>query len=154
VIAVGGDAMPPLVALIIESYRRLLGRPLVDETLDAAAQAAWLNDDAPFGLLAHNTQPDPRFVYANLAALACFEYSQDELIGLPSRLTAEAPNRAERQRLLDAVARDGFVEHYRGLRIAKSGRRFWIEDVTVWMLVDADGRTHGQAAVYQGWRDV
>ena len=146
--------MPPLVALIIESYRRLLGRPLVDETLDAAAQAAWLNDDAPFGLLAHDTQPDPCFIYANLAALACFEYPEDELIGLPSRLTAEAPNRAERQSLLDAVARDGFVEHYRGLRIAKSGRRFWIEDVTVWMLVDADGRTHGQAAAYRRWRDV
>ena len=153
-IAVGGDAMPPLVALIIESYRRLLGRPLVDETLDAAAQAAWLNDDAPFGLLAHDTQPDPCFIYANLAALASFEYPEDELIGLPSRLTAEAPNRSERQRLLDAVARDGFVEHYCGLRIAKSGRRFWIEDVTVWMLVDADGRAHGQAAVYRGWRDV
>jgi len=151
--ASGGGA-PPLVHLIIESYRRLLGRPLVDATLDAAAQAAWLNDDAPFGLLAHDTQPDPRFIYANLAALAAFEYPQDELIGLPSRLTAEAPNRAERQRLLDAVARDGFVEDYRGLRIAKSGRRFWIEDVTVWMLVDADGRTHGQAAVYRRWRDI
>lgn len=140
--------------LMIESHRRLVGRPLADESLDLAAQARWLADDAPFGLLAHDTQPDPRFVYANLAALACFEYTQDELIGLPSRLTAEAPDRAERQALLDAVARDGFVDGYRGLRIAKSGRRFWIEDVTVWMLVDDTGRMHGQAAAYRRWRDV
>ena len=76
------------------------------------------------------------------------------MIGLPSCLTAEAPNREERQRLLDAVARDGVVDGQRGLRIAKSGRRFWIEDVTVWMLRDAAGRPHGQAAVYRKWRDV
>ena len=139
---------------MIESHRTLVGRPLVDESLDLSAQAAWLNDDAPFGLLAHDAQADPRFIYANLAALACFEYRQDELIGLPSRLTAEAPNREERQRLLDAVARDGFATNYRGLRVAKSGRRFWIEDVTVWMLRDAAGRSHGQAAVYRGWRDA
>ncbi len=143
-----------LVALIVDSHRRLVGRPLVDERLDAVAQAEWLADDAPFGLLAHDTQPDPRFIYANLAALSCFEYPDDELIGLPSRLTAEAPDRDERQRLLDAVARDGFIDGYRGLRIAKSGRRFWIEDVTVWMLIDAAGVTHGQAAVYRRWRDV
>lgn len=143
-----------ILALIIDSHRRVVGRPLADERLAPAAQAEWLNDDAPFGLLAHDTQPDPRFVYANLAALSCFEYPDDELIGLPSRLTAEPPDRDERQRLLDAVARDGFVDGYRGLRIAKSGRRFWIEDVTVWMLIDAAGATHGQAAVYQRWRDA
>ncbi len=149
----GGNSSP-LLRLMIESHRRLVGRPLVDERLDAAAQAAWLADDAPLGLLAHDTQADPCFVFANLAALACFEYPEDELIGLPSRLTAEAPNRDERQRLLDAVGRNGFVENYRGLRIARSGRRFWIEDVTVWMLRDEAGRDHGQAAVYRRWRDV
>ena len=143
-----------ILALIIDSHRRVVGRSLADERLAPAAQAEWLNDDAPFGLLAHNTQPDPRFIYANLAALSCFEYPDDELIGLPSRLTAEPPDRDERQRLLDAVASDGFVDGYRGLRIAKSGRRFWIEDVTVWMLVDAAGTTQGQAAVYRRWRDV
>ena len=111
-----------ILALIIDSHRRVVGRPLADERLAPAAQAEWLNDDAPFGLLAHDTQPDPRFIYANLAALSCFEYPDDELIGLPSRLTAEPPDRDERQRLLDAVASDGFVDGYRGLRIAKSGR--------------------------------
>ena len=38
---------------------------------------AWLADDAPFGLLAHDTPADSRFIYANLAALACFEYPDE-----------------------------------------------------------------------------
>ncbi|VVB49090.1 MEKHLA domain-containing protein [Beijerinckiaceae bacterium RH AL1] len=143
-----------ILALIIDSHRRIVGRSLADARLSPDAQAQWLDTDAPFGLLAHDTQPDPCFIYANLAALSCFEYPDDELIGMPSRLTAEPPDRDERQRLLDAVAHDGFVDGYRGLRIAKSGRRFWIEDVTVWMLVDAAGTTQGQAAVYRRWRDV
>ena len=54
----------------------------------------------------------------------------------PSRLSAEAPDRAERQALLDAVARNGFMTGYRGLRIASTGRRFWIEDGIVWELLD------------------
>ena len=145
---------PSLIRLIIDSHRRIVGRSLADPQLAPAAQADWLDTDAPFGLLAHDTRPDPCFIYANLAALSCFEYPDDELIGLPSRLTAAPPDRDERQRLLDAVARDGFVDGYRGLRIAKSGRRFWIEDVTVWMLVDAASVTHGQAAAYRRWHDL
>ena len=143
-----------ILALIIDSHRRVVGRPLADAALDLAAQMDWLDTDAPFGLLAHDTWADPRFVYANLAALSCFEYPEDELIGLPSRLTAEPPDRDERQRLLEDVARDGFVENYRGLRISKSNRRFWIEEATVWMLVDHDGRNHGQAAIFRRWRDA
>jgi hypothetical protein len=56
--------------------------------------------------------------------------------------------REERAALLAAVARDGFASGYRGLRVAKSGRRFWIEDVTVWNVLDDEGRFIGQAAAY------
>ncbi|WP_440107647.1 MEKHLA domain-containing protein [Streptosporangium sp. H16] len=66
-----------------------------------------------------------------------------------------SPDRREdRRRLLDAVHRDGFATGYRGQRIAKSGRRFWIEDVTMWNLVDGDGVLVGQAATFQRWRDA
>jgi hypothetical protein len=75
-------------------------------------------------------------------------------VTLPSRLSAELPNRAERQRLLDAVTRNGFISDYRGLRIAKSGRRFWIEDGIVWQLVDRDGIRCGQAATFSRWKDA
>ncbi|MDO6387678.1 MEKHLA domain-containing protein [Uliginosibacterium sp. 31-12] len=138
-----------LVALICASHQRLLGLPLADPALSALAAARWLAEEAPFCVLAHEAGVDPRFIFANRAACECFEYPREELVGLPSRLSAEAPDRAERQALLDAVASKDFATGYRGLRIAKSGRRFWIEDVTVWNLVDEAGVTQGQAATYR-----
>lgn len=141
---------PGFFALLTSSYARTVGRPLVDGPHDAA----WLYGEAPFAVLAHNTAADPVFVYANRTAQACFEYDWDEFVTLPSRLSAEAPNRDERQRLLDAVTRDGFISDYRGMRIAKSGRRFWIEGGTVWQLIDADGTLRGQAALFTSWTDV
>lgn len=146
---------PDFLRLLADSDARLVGAPLLPEEAgsDDTAQARWLYD-ASFCVLAHNTDADPRFVYANRAAQARFEYGWDEFVTLPSRLSAEAPDRAERQRLLDAVARDGFIGDYRGLRIAKSGRRFWIENATVWQLIDEAGTLRGQAATFREWREV
>ncbi|WP_409562885.1 MEKHLA domain-containing protein [Hyphomicrobium sp. MC8b] len=141
---------PAFFELLTGSYARLVGAPLVPE----GANAQWLYEDAPFVVVAHNTDADPRFVYANKRAQACFEYPWDEFITLPSRLSAEAPNREERARILEAVARDGFVRGYRGVRISKSGRRFWIDDGIVWQLIDADGANRGQAATFASWTDV
>ena len=140
---------PDFFAVLTGSYARRLGAPLVPE----GADAGWLYWQAPFAVLAHDGGADPRFTYANRTAQACFGYTWAELIGLPSRLSAEAPERAERQRLLDAVARDGFTGGYCGLRIAKGGRRFWIERAVVWQL-DRDGVTIGQAATFAEWRDA
>jgi hypothetical protein len=89
--------------LLTRSYARLVGSPLVPD----GTGPAWLYEDAPFAVLAHNTDADPRFIYANKVAQACFEYPWDEFIQLRSRLSAEEPNRLERQRLLDAVTRKG-----------------------------------------------
>jgi PAS domain-containing protein len=141
---------PAFFDLLIGSYARLVGAALVPE----GQTAAWLYDEAAFVVVAHNTDADPRFVYANKAAQACFEYPWEEFVTLPSRLSAEAPNREERARILEAVSREGFVSGYRGVRISKSGRRFWIEDGVVWQLVDADGVTRGQAATFASWTDV
>ncbi len=136
---------PDFFALLTGSYRRLVGRSLLP---DASLGPDWLYADAPFAVLSHDTSADPLFVYANRTAQAAFGYGWDEIVGLPSRFSAEAPERAERQRLLDAVARDGFVADYSGIRIAKSGRRFPITDGIVWQLVDEAGVTHGQAATF------
>ncbi|WP_109477505.1 MEKHLA domain-containing protein [Paraburkholderia sp. C35] len=133
--------------LLAGSYRRLLGIELVPDHTRAEDAAAWLYRDAPFGILAHNTLQDPVFVYGNRRAQTLFGYDWDELTALPSRLSAEAPERSERQAFLDQVKRDGFVSGYRGVRIAKTGRRFWIERATVWQLIDEHGTLHGQAAM-------
>lgn len=135
-------------AIILASFRRIVGRLLVPAGLDEGQAVRWLYEDAPCCVLAHDTAADPRFIYANTAAQRCFEYPWAELAVLPSRLSAEAPNRAERQALLDRVARDGFAEGYSGLRISRSGRRFVIEDVTMWQLIDGQGVLLGQGAMF------
>ncbi len=137
-------------ALLTESYARLVGTPLVPPDSDAT----WLYRHAPFVVLAHGTDPDPHFIYANQSGQDCFGYSWDEFLALPSRLSAEPQDQAERQRLLDQVRRDGFMPAYRGVRIAKSGRRFVIENGVVWELIDRHGTRHGQAATFSSWRDV
>ncbi len=139
---------PWFFELLTGSYRRLVGRTLTDR------DAAWLYRDAPFVVLAHNTDPDPIFTYANRAAQACFEYGWDEFLTLPSRLSAEAALRQERQAALDAVRKHGFVGDYNGIRIAKSGRRFRIRDALVWQLIDEAGVFRGQAATFADWVDV
>jgi len=140
-------------ALLSGSFSRLVGRSLFASD-GSADPAAWLYEEAPFCVLAHDTQADPHFIYANKAAQTCFDYAWDELVGLPSRLSAEAMHREERQRLLDQVSTHGFATNYAGIRISKTGRRFWIEDGTVWQLLDEAGTLHGQAAMFTRWRDV
>ena len=147
-------ADPQFFDLLVESYRRIVGAPPPFLEAGQPHSALWLYQDASQCVVAHNTDADPRFIYGNQAAQACFEYSWDEFTSLPSRLSAEVSDREDRQKLLDAVARNGFATGYRGLRIAKSGRRFWIEDGIVWQLVDRDGVLRGQAASFGHWHDA
>jgi hypothetical protein len=136
--------------LLRNSYARVMGRDL----LQAGQDADWLYRQAPFALLAHNTEPDPRFIYANCTAQRCFEYSWEEIVQLRSRFSAQAPDRFERQSQLEEVARNGYISDYRGIRISRSGRRFWIENAVVWQLLDETGISHGQAAKFDSWRPV
>ena len=146
---------PDFFDLLTGSFARIVGRSLVGEGHAGKARGPhWLYHDAPFAVLAHNTDADPRFIYANRTAQRCFEYGWDEFITLPSRLSAEAPDRAERQRLMESVTRNGFISDYRGVRISRTGRRFWIESGIVWQLIDRDGTLCGQAATFSGWTDV
>ncbi len=78
--------------------------------------------EAPFALVAHDTQPDPVFRYGNRQALALFESTFEAFTALPSRLSAEPANQEERAALLERVTRQGFVDDYRGIRITRKGR--------------------------------
>jgi MEKHLA domain len=133
--------------LVANSYARLTGCPLIPKQVDPADAARWLYEDAPFCMLAHNKDPDPRFIYANLAAQECFECSWDDFLTLPCCLSAEAANRQDRQRLLDTVRPDGVATNCSGARIS-AGRRFLMEKGTVWQLIDSDGVCRGQAALF------
>jgi hypothetical protein len=138
-------ATAPRIALIAESFARLTGRSLVTPADDIVA-ALW---DAPAAVVAHGVEADPVFFFGNRAALSAFECDVAAFTSMPSRLSAEAPQRGERQRLLDRVTRDGFIDDYAGVRISATGRRFRIERATVWNLIDADGHRLGQAATFR-----
>lgn len=133
------------IALIAESHQRLTGRAL------APAGELWL---LPAVIVAHGTEADPIFFYANRAALTLFEFSADEFIRLPSRLSAAPTAREERAKLLAEVTENGFIADYAGVRTARSGGGFRIERATVWNLIDPKGSNSGQAATFDRWRPL
>jgi hypothetical protein len=132
------------------SFRHFTGRVLLPGEFSAHDVAERVFH-APFVLVAHGTEADPVLNYGNAAALALWEMTWEELTHTPSRLTAEAPNREERARLLSTVTRQGFIDDYSGIRISKNGRRFRIKQATVWNLLTPEGKPCGQAAMFSHW---
>ena len=141
------------VLRLLTSYHHWTGKHLMPTDLPPLAQARQLFN-APFAVLSHNTAADPLLNYANRLGLQLFELAWYELIGLPSRHTAEPVHQDERARLLDRVSRQGFIDDYRGVRISKNGRRFEITQATVWNLLDDSGAPYGQAATFSQWHHL
>lgn len=139
-------------ALLLASYERLLGAPLLPPAGRAARARALY--EAPFVVVSHDTAPDPVFNYANLAAQRLFEMEWAAFVGLPSRLSAGPVHRDERARLLATVSRQGYIDDYSGIRVSARGRPFRIEAATVWNVAQPDGRYAGQAACFSRWQLV
>ena len=137
-------AEPNLPDWICDSYQHWTGRELVPPGAERARDLYLL----PSVVVAHDLREDPIFQYGNRAALDLFEMSWDAFVHLPSRLSAEAPLRDEREAMLEQVRTQGYSDSYRGTRISASGRRFHIEHATVWTLLDAEGHIRGQAATF------
>lgn len=135
---------------IARSLKHLTGRDLLSGNFPAAELAEKVFH-APFVLVSHGTEADPVLNYGNQSALALWEMSWAELTRTPSRLTAEAPNREERARLLETVKTRGFIDDYSGIRISNMGRRFKISRATVWNLISENGQPCGQAAMFSQW---
>jgi hypothetical protein len=146
--------------LLIESYRRATGRPLLGGKKGAAdedgldiADAPRALFDAPLAILSHDGAPDPAFVYASAAALEIFQApAWGDLVGLPSRLSAEEDLaiQADRAALLAASASSaaGTISGYKGWRVGRGGRRFEIQDGCLWQVTAPSGDTIGQAVAF------
>lgn len=140
------------VRVLDDSYRHWTGQGLpAPEHLDAQQRLAWLHSHAPYSLLAHDGAADPRFTYVNACALQCFKYSREAFIGMPSRFSASALDRAERQILLEQVTANGIAEGYSGWRVDAQNQPFMIYAGVVWTLLDEVGQACGQAALF--WPD-
>ncbi len=141
----GDDALRRKLALMVASFERFIGRPLVAASAADLVRSLW---DAPFAIVAHGIEADPVFFFGNAASLDLFETDWSTFTAMPSRYSAEAPARAERQRLMECVSTKGFIDDYAGVRISASGRRFRIGPAVVWNILDEAGGCHGQAATF------
>ena len=138
------------VQILNRSLERWTGRKLVAGAVSAPELADRLFH-APFVVVSHGREDDPILNYGNATALSLWEMAWEELTATPSRLTAEAPNREERARLLAAVTAKGFIDDYSGIRISQTGRRFRIRQATVCNLSGPDDKYYGQAAMFRHW---
>ena len=138
--------------LILSSYTKLFGDCLItiDDTISVAQQLY----EAPMVVLSHGIEKDPVFNFGSAMALERFELSWSQLTKLPSRFSAEAPNRADREKLLSQVNTHGYIDDYQGIRISSSGKRFMIRQAKVWNLTNSVGQFLGQAAAFDKWLDL
>jgi len=141
------EEMRALLILIDNSFRVHRGTPLLTPA-GIVDRLSWLHTDAPYSLLAHDGSEDPRFIYANHCALRCFNYTQQQMLGMPSRFSASEEDREERKRLLDIVNKNGIADNYQGPRIDSQGKRFMIYDGIVWQVYDEQSALRGQAALF------
>lgn len=132
------------------SYRQLLLKELIPN-IQSNEQLAKQLFYAPFAVVSHDTATDPVFNYANLKALELFELRWEDFTCLPSRLSAEPVIQAERNRLLAEVMEKGYIDHYEGVRISSTGRKFQISNAVVWNLIDNNHHYKGQAAWFDQW---
>ena len=135
--------------LLLDSYERYTERTLIPRV--GRAEDSQKLFEAPFVVVAHGTEDDPLLNYANLAALELWKLPLSELLGMPSRKTAEPVHRDERSQLLERTRKYGYIDDYSGIRIASTGERFRIHQATVWNVTAADGKYRGQAAAFSEW---
>ncbi|MFN9623324.1 MAG: MEKHLA domain-containing protein [Cyanobacteriota bacterium] len=142
-----------VVGWILRDHHAAFGTPLLAGV--GARQTPRLTGQELFAadrvVLAHDGARDPRLIYANAAALRLWARTWEEMIGLPSRLTAEPSERQTRAEALALARRRHALSGYRGVRVDSAGRRFWIEGARLWTLRDGQGETRGQAASFSSW---
>lgn len=141
-----------LLQRIDDAYRHYRGQPLAEGLYQGpeAQRLRWIDEQAPFALLAHDASADPRFIYVNAAARGAFGYSKEAFIGLPSRLSAGPDAQEDRDAILAAVKQHGYASGYGGIRLTRDGQAFRIVNGELWQLQDAQGQALGQAALV--WR--
>ena len=136
--------------ILANSYHRLLGEHLIDSD-DTPEQLSKALFHAPFVLVSHGTEANPIFNYANQTALQLWSLSWEEFIRTPSASVTEPEEIEDRALMLKQAAKQGYIDHYQGIRTAKTGKKFRIEQVRLWNLTDESGQKCGQAATFPRW---
>ncbi|MEA5487835.1 MULTISPECIES: MEKHLA domain-containing protein [Pseudanabaena] len=143
------------IQLLLYSFHHWTGRPLMSITDHQTPQEiANLLFNADFVVVSHGTQIDPILNYGNQKALDLWKMDWTTFTATPSRYTAEPMERSEREQLLSQAKSQGYISDYRGIRIASTGDRFYIDQAIIWNVVDSDGKLWGQAATFRKWEAI
>jgi hypothetical protein len=140
----------PHSQLLLRSFHHWLKRDLIPLGCNPLTNAHHLFH-APFALVSGGTEPDQILNYGNATALELWAMDWLTFTQTPSRQTAEPMHQAARAAFLQQVREHGYIENYAGVRISATGRRFRIEQATVWNLVNDAGDYAGQAAMFSSW---
>lgn len=142
-----------LLSAVEASYQSYTGR-LLPCHIAVKDRFNWLDQEAPYAILVHNTQKPPLFIYANQFALQCFKYNEEELLKLPSYLTAPEEGQIERNQILAQVNENGVAYGYAGWRLTKFKEPFMIHEGVIWKVNrnDVEGNLIGHAALF--WKDT
>lgn len=110
--------------------------------------------NADFVVVSHGTQADPILNYGNKKALELWKMDWQTFTSTPSRFTAEPIERSEREQLLAQAKYQGYINNYRGIRIASTGDRFYINQAIIWNVINQQGKLCGQAATFRDWEAI
>ncbi len=130
--------------ILVGSYRRIVSKTLLDNNRGPE----WLYGNAPFAVLAHNNETNPKFLYANATAQRWLGFNRIELMQMPSVLSSGSIDCGGRRLTLEQVAERGFVVDCGGLCLSKSGNLLRLDQGVIWQLRDRYNNEFGQAAVF------
>jgi hypothetical protein len=143
------------IQLLLYSFHHWTGNDLISiRDRQSPLETANLLFNADFVIVSHGTQADPILNYGNQKALDLWEMDWQTFTSTPSRYTAEPMERSEREKLLAQAKSQGYISNYRGIRIASTGDRFYINQAIIWNVVDQQGKVWGQAATFSDWQAI
>jgi len=145
---------------LLKSFHHWTGRSLLSksanlsvnsslELLESSAQELF---DAPFVVVSHGTEADPIFNYGNRQALTLWELDWQSFTQMPSRQSATPTEQEAREKFLVEARQEGYIQNYRGIRTSSTGRKFWIENVILWNVLNEQQQLCGQAAMFAEWQ--
>jgi hypothetical protein len=143
------------IQLLLYSFHHWTGKPLIPiADRQSPLEIADSLFNANFVVVSHGTEADPILNYGNQKALDLWKMDWQTFTATPSRFTAEPMKRDAREQVLAQVQSQGYVSNYRGIRIASNGDRFYINQATIWNVVDKAGKLWGQAATFRDWEAI
>ena len=140
----------------LTSYQNAFGEHLLpfpnsfNSELEAAKAIFSMNNP----VMCHDRAKDPYLNYANQAALQIWDRSWNEIIGMPSRLTAPEGAQKTAKYALNQAIKKHACKNYQGIRVISKGELFIIKNARIWTLWDENGNTIGQAPTFDYWSKI